>query len=107
MVVGALEGVSAADVERRRLAAEAGPALVDMTGLAALGQSQGGGGSRVCGRQPVRDATLATALSVFTPRGSRWERPREVVRNPLLADEARRMKRLYARTGFSPVASSR
>lgn len=39
---------------------------------------------------------LIDALSVFTPRGSRRERPRRVVRNPLFTEEARRMRRLYA-----------
>jgi SAM-dependent methyltransferase len=47
---------------------------------------------------------LIDALSVFTPRGSRWERPLEIVRNPLFTDEARRMARLYARTGFPRAA---
>jgi SAM-dependent methyltransferase len=39
-------------------------------------------------------------LSVFTRRGSRWERPRSVVRNPLFTSEAKRMARLYARSSF-------
>jgi SAM-dependent methyltransferase len=47
---------------------------------------------------------LIDALSIFTPKGSGWERSRRVIRNPLFTDEARRMGRLYARTGFSPAA---
>lgn len=43
---------------------------------------------------------LIDALTLVTPRGSRWERPRRVVNNPLFTDEARRMARLYARTSF-------
>lgn len=39
---------------------------------------------------------LIDAFSVFTPRGSRWQRPRSVVGNPLFTNEARRMARLYA-----------
>ena len=39
---------------------------------------------------------LIDALSVFTPRGSRWERPPQVVRNPLFSQEARRFGSLYA-----------
>jgi SAM-dependent methyltransferase len=39
---------------------------------------------------------LIDSLSVFTPRGSRFDREREIVRNPLFTDEARRMSRLYA-----------
>jgi hypothetical protein len=50
---------------------------------------------------------LIDALTVFTRRGSKWERPREVIRNPLFTDEARRMGRLYARTGFPRASSSR
>jgi SAM-dependent methyltransferase len=38
---------------------------------------------------------MIDTLSVFTPRGSRWDRPREVIRNPFFTDEARRMSRLY------------
>jgi len=43
---------------------------------------------------------LIDALSIFTPRGSRWDRPLETVRNRMFTDEARRAKRLYAATGF-------
>ena len=43
MVVVALEQVALADVERRRLAAEPGPALVDVDGVAGLRQAQGSG----------------------------------------------------------------
>jgi SAM-dependent methyltransferase len=42
---------------------------------------------------------LIDAFSVFTRRGSRWDRPREVLRNPLFTREASRMRRLYAPTG--------
>jgi SAM-dependent methyltransferase len=44
---------------------------------------------------------LTDTLSVFTRRGSRWDRPRQVRSNPLFTDEARRMARLYATTSFS------
>jgi len=43
---------------------------------------------------------LIDTLSVFTRRGSRWDRPRVVMRNPLFRSEARRMASLYARTSF-------
>jgi SAM-dependent methyltransferase len=39
---------------------------------------------------------MIDGLSLFTPKGSRWERPRRVVRNPFFVDEARRMARLYS-----------
>lgn len=39
---------------------------------------------------------LIDALTMFTPKGSRWARPRTVVRNPFFTDEARRMASLYA-----------
>lgn len=42
---------------------------------------------------------LQDVLSVFTPRGSRWERPCEVIRNPRFRAEADRMRRLYAGRG--------
>ncbi len=41
VVVVALEQVALADVERRGLAAEAGPALVDVDGVAGLGEAHG------------------------------------------------------------------
>jgi SAM-dependent methyltransferase len=41
---------------------------------------------------------LIDTLTVFTRRGSRWDRPRTVLRNPRFTDEARRMKQLYARS---------
>lgn len=40
---------------------------------------------------------LMDALSLFTPRGSRWDRPPRSVRNPLFRSEAVRMRTLYAR----------
>ena len=43
---------------------------------------------------------LIDTLSVFTPRGSKWDRPRAVLRNPLFGREARRMASLYARSSF-------
>jgi SAM-dependent methyltransferase len=39
---------------------------------------------------------LTDSLSVFTPKGSRRDRPRRVVRNPLFGQEAKRMAALYA-----------
>lgn len=50
---------------------------------------------------------LIDTLSVFTRRGSKWERPRRVTRNPLFTDEARRMARVYAETGFPGRVSAR
>ena len=41
-------------------------------------------------------AYMTDALSMFTPRGSRWERPSVVVRNPLFGAGGRRMARAYA-----------
>jgi SAM-dependent methyltransferase len=46
---------------------------------------------------------LTDALSIFTPSGSRWDRPRRVVRNPLFGQEGRRMAKLYARRSFPQV----
>jgi SAM-dependent methyltransferase len=43
---------------------------------------------------------LIDTLSLITPRGSRWDRPRRVVTNPLFAQEAKRMARLYAASSF-------
>jgi SAM-dependent methyltransferase len=43
---------------------------------------------------------MIDSLSFFTPRGSRWERPRRVVRNPLFVKEAGRMRELYSRKSF-------
>jgi SAM-dependent methyltransferase len=43
---------------------------------------------------------LIDALSLFTPRGSRWERANRVVSNPFFVRDARRMAALYAATGF-------
>ena len=45
-------------------------------------------------------AFLIDTITLFTPRGSRWDRPRRVTRNPLFRREANRMHSLYARTGF-------
>jgi len=44
--------------------------------------------------------TLTDALSLFTPRGSRWDRPLRVVRNPGFRQEASRMRELYASGSF-------
>jgi SAM-dependent methyltransferase len=44
---------------------------------------------------------LIDTLTIFTRPGSRWDRPRAVVRNPLFTDEARRMARLYATSSFT------
>src|SRR4051794_14135992 len=43
---------------------------------------------------------LIDVLTIFTRRGSRWDRPREVVSNPHFTNEAARMARLYAATSF-------
>jgi SAM-dependent methyltransferase len=43
---------------------------------------------------------LTDAISVMTPRGSRWERPREVASNPMFRQEGRRMARLYSRSSL-------
>ena len=66
--------------------------LCDEAGLACIGQEKI---SWEHGRYMI------DSLSLFTRRGSRWEREREVVGNPLFTDEARRMKRLYAKSSFS------
>lgn len=44
---------------------------------------------------------MIDSLSFFTRRGSRWDRPRRVVRNPFFHREGRRMARLYAETSFA------
>lgn len=43
---------------------------------------------------------LMDALSTFTPRGSRWDRPLSVRGNPLFRAEARRMAELYSAESF-------
>jgi SAM-dependent methyltransferase len=43
---------------------------------------------------------LMDCLSTFTPRGSRWDRPRVTTRNPFFGAEGRRMRRQYARSAF-------
>lgn len=43
---------------------------------------------------------LTDAITMVTRRGSRWERPREVISNPLFRQEGRRMARLYSRQSF-------
>ena len=43
---------------------------------------------------------LLDALSLITPRGSRWERPRRVTRNPYWRREAGRMAFHYALSSF-------
>jgi SAM-dependent methyltransferase len=43
---------------------------------------------------------LTDAISMITPRGSRWARPPEVATNPGFGREGRRMARLYSRAGF-------
>lgn len=45
---------------------------------------------------------LIDCFSVLAAKGSRWDRPRRIVRNPLFVAEARRMARLYAETSFRP-----
>jgi SAM-dependent methyltransferase len=50
---------------------------------------------------------LIDAISIFTPRGSRWERPRRTLRNRMFVAEARRAARLYAATGYGPTAAGR
>ncbi len=44
---------------------------------------------------------LIDSFSIFAPRGSRWDRETQIVRNPLFVAEARRMARLYAGASFS------
>jgi SAM-dependent methyltransferase len=56
---------------------------------------------------------LTDVISMLTPRGSRWERPNLIVRNPRFMNEARRLAQasaLYVHQGFpgadvGPVAS--
>lgn len=44
---------------------------------------------------------LIDCFSIFTRRGSVWDRPLQRVRNPLFVAEASRMARLYAATSFT------
>lgn len=56
-------------------------------------------GLRCVGQELIsweRGRFMTDALSVVTRPGSRWDRPRAVVRNPGFTAEARRMRRLYA-----------
>jgi SAM-dependent methyltransferase len=43
---------------------------------------------------------LLDCFSLFTPKGSRWERETRLMRNPMFVAEARRMARLFARPSF-------
>jgi SAM-dependent methyltransferase len=43
---------------------------------------------------------LLDCFSVIAPAGSRWDRPRRRVRNPLFVAEARRMARVYAGASY-------
>jgi hypothetical protein len=45
------------------------------------------------------------ALSVFTPPGSRWDRSRRYMRNPLLRLEAARMANTYSHSSFNHSAA--
>jgi SAM-dependent methyltransferase len=47
------------------------------------------------------------ALTVFTPRGSRWERERRVVTNRLFGREAKRMAGLYPAESFPSARAGR
>ncbi|HEY0633245.1 MAG TPA: class I SAM-dependent methyltransferase [Thermoleophilaceae bacterium] len=69
----------------------------DRAGLACIGQEKI---SWEAGRY------LIDTLSMFTRKGSRWDRPRAVVANPLFTSEARRMARLYAQSSFPGGASN-
>ena len=53
-----------------------------------------------------RGPYLTDALSVFTPRGSRWDRERAVLSNPLFRREAGRMARLYAPKPQAPASAA-
>ena len=46
---------------------------------------------------------LTDTLSFVTPAGSRWARPRRVIRSPRFGREAQRMARLYAAGATRPV----
>jgi len=48
---------------------------------------------------------LIDALSIFTPRGSVYERPLQTLRNRSFTDEARRAARLYAASGYRDKAA--
>jgi SAM-dependent methyltransferase len=43
---------------------------------------------------------LIDCFSIFTSKGSRWDRPTRLIRNPMFVAEGRRMARLYAGTSF-------
>ena len=44
---------------------------------------------------------LIDCFSIFTRRGSQWDRPIRVIRNPMFVAEARRMSRAYSSASFS------
>ena len=50
---------------------------------------------------------LTDALSIFTRRGSSWDRPLRTMRNPLFRREARRMASLYAGSAFERPGPAR
>jgi SAM-dependent methyltransferase len=51
-------------------------------------------------------AYLIDTLSTVTPLGSRWQRPRVVMRNPRFRSEAERMANLYSRSSYPRAADS-
>ncbi|MEJ7582541.1 MAG: class I SAM-dependent methyltransferase [Acidimicrobiales bacterium] len=72
------------------LTAELFAELCDRAGLACFGQEK---------ISWERGYYLTDTLSLFTPRGSRWDRPPSVLRNPCFRREARRMATVYAARG--------
>jgi SAM-dependent methyltransferase len=66
-------------------------AACERAGLACIGQEK---------ISWERGSYLTDALSMFTPRGSRFERPTRVIRNPRFRQEAWRMATLYARSAL-------
>jgi hypothetical protein len=43
---------------------------------------------------------MIDCFSMFTHAGSRWDRPTQILRNPMFVREARRMARLYSGASF-------
>ncbi len=88
-----IEAWRAQDMSTRRFRAQC-----DAAGLACVSQEKI---NWECGPY------LTDALSIFTPRGSRWERSPRVTHNPLFRRESRRIAEHYAESSYPQGSGSR
>jgi len=73
------------------MTAERFAALCAQAGLSCVGQEK---------ISWERGPFMTDTLSLFTPPGSRWDRPARCVRNPTFHQEARRMRSMWAPSSF-------